>query len=171
MSLTSQTITESERALLERRGRLGWLQRLVQPRANADVIRDVEARIADQLEGAVGQAFKTKAFSEVTPQYVIQIGQSVLVLSGQWIYDSTLNQTEESRFEKWDVGSQFPAAIFVRIARNSGMALAFRATDERTIPLGVLPASGSLRFADEARVYPLEQDDVVKTLRRAGLIV
>jgi hypothetical protein len=170
MPLTSQTISESERALLERRGRPGWLQRLFQPRANADVLRDIETGIADQLEGAVEQAFKTKTFSEVMPQYVIQIGQNVLVLSGQWIYDSTLNQTDESWFEKWDVNSLFPASIFVRIARNSGMALAFRATDERTIPLSVLPVFGPLRLADEARVYPLDQGDTVKTLQNAGLI-
>ena len=170
MPLTSQSISESERNLLKKRGQLGWLQRLIQPQANADVFRDIAAGVIEQLDGEIDSAFKTSVFSETAPQYVIKIGENVLVLSGQWIYDSTLNQTEEVSFEKWDAVSQFPAVIIVRIARNSGMAVAFRATSDRMISLQQMPISVALRTTDEARVYPLHEGDILKTLRKYELI-
>jgi hypothetical protein len=170
MSLTTDKITQSERSLLEMRSRLTLLERLFARRANADVLHDLEVGKVHQIEGAVEEAFRTKMFNEVYPQYALRVGQHLLALSGQWLYQPSINQTAESCFEKWEVNTQFPARILVRIAPTCGIALSFRALDERIIPLSVLPISGPLRFADEVRIYPMEQGDVIKALKKVGLI-
>ena len=170
MSLILDRITRSERSLLEMRSRLTWLERLFSRRENADVLRDIDIGTVQQIEGTVEQAFKTKAFNEVYPQFGLRIGQDVLVLSGQWLYQPSINQTPESCFKKWEVNTRFPLSVMVRIAPISGIALTFRALDERTIPLSILPVSVPLRLADEARVYSLEQGDVMTTLLETGLI-
>jgi len=130
--LRREPLSESEREQLHRRGRLLFRSNRF-PRAVLDTMQ------ADVLVCSVRQAWIPTEATEEIPMYVLDTGERVLCLTGEWLYDPNTTVCSEELHDRWDMDAEFFRAIELRAILAEGVVLRMRPLEAEFLPVEKLP--------------------------------
>jgi len=160
--LRREPLSEDEREGLHRQGRLLFRSNRF-PRAVLDTMQ------ADVLVCSVRQAWIPAEASEEIPIYVLDTGERVLCLAGQWLYDPHTTVCSEELSDRWKMEQEFFRSIELRAILAEGIVLRLRPLEAEFLPVQKL-APVKWKQLRECELASASADGVLDALRGAQLI-
>lgn len=127
------------------------------------------AIISQQI--AVQKCFILMDFNEEYPLYILDVGQELLVVFGQWIFDPHTLITSTATFKAWHCDQAFFAQFALTYNQDTGQV--FKLTTENASFIQAQRFSHPLRFKrlSECQFIKKQSSDLKRNLQDAGLLL
>lgn len=165
---SQEAMTGLEIARMDQRLRGNWftefLKREVVTRNN------VLNPLTEVYHVVVEKCFIPDDFNDELPLYLLQAGDIILILFGQWLYDPHILFAPDGAFQCWDSDGLFFKHFTIRWSTDSGIVFNFVVRDKSFIKSVCLP--NGLRFTAlrECQVISGHGETIIDDLRKANLI-
>ena len=167
LTRSQQPMTDDEVVRITRYQPRNWISRLLVRRQGK--LSEIHATVeVDQV--SVEQCFIQACFNEELPLYILDAGNFVIVLFGQWLYDPHVLLSNESTFETWDSRNEFFARFSLKRSIHTGIVFELKINDCSFIKAERLPDDLSFRTLKECQVILRGKGSVVDDLRKAGVV-
>jgi hypothetical protein len=127
-------------------------------------------RFVDAYEVSAERCLIPVNFNEEMPLYFLDLGGTVLVLAGQWVFDPHTLIVPQATFDDWKCDETFFARFCLRGSAEHGRVLELRVQGASFVQAERL--SHPLRFThlSEFQLLPRRAETIVDDLRKAGLL-
>jgi hypothetical protein len=152
---------------LRRRG--NWIRNIFRRHRDGEQ-RDPREDQLDVYHVAVERCFVPDGFSDEMPLYVLALGDVILILFGQWMYDPHVVIASNQACDKWSRADAFFKNFSLRWSAQDGVVFELKLNDESFVPCERLPSSLSFTIAKECQAICGRGETVMDDLEKAGLI-
>lgn len=162
-------MTEREIDLWRKFEKRGCLGKSFRP-SNCRKLSEPGKHLLNVYDVSVEKCFRLPDFNEELPLYILDVGGTLLILFGQWLYDPNIVLVLEESFERWDVENSFFKSFTIRWSPQTGDVYQFNASDASFIEANRLTASLSFKYLRECMAIPGRADTLIEDMRRAGVV-
>lgn len=131
--------------------------------------REILSGFADVYRVSVEKCFVPLKINEEIPLYFLDVGGSIMICCGEWLFDPHTLRARETVFEAWDGGLQFFANFTVRCDPVRGSVYAFYVEGGDFVPAQRLPCELKFNHLLECMVIPSAGGSLIEDLRLAGI--
>ena len=157
-----EPITAEEKSRLEKtkRGLLFWRK---------SERYDEQERVVDVYQASVEKCFVPSDFNEELPLYVLDLGGTLLVLFGQWVFDPHTLVVSEAIFKTWKYDSAFFQSFSLRCLAARGQVFRLEVKGDAFAQAEQLPSTLKFKQLRESQFITRRSPSVVADLVNAGI--
>ena len=124
----------------------------------------------DLFEVSVEKCFILRDFNEDQPLYILDLGGTILILFGQWMFDPHTLIASKGVFDKWDCDKSFFATFSIRALLDSGTIFTLQVHGANFVKATHLTVDVRFKRLRECELFPGSSESLIDDLRRNGLI-
>jgi hypothetical protein len=162
-----ESLTTKEAARLDRFENRGLLGRIFR---KADTGPGGSQKFLDSYQVSAEKCFVPADFNEELPLYLLDLGGTILVLFGQWLFDPHTSVVPADVFEKWDCERNFFKNFSLRCFSEHGIVFEFRVEDPSFIRVEHLSYSFRFRHLREYQLLAGHAETLFSDLQNANVI-
>jgi hypothetical protein len=129
-----------------------------------------EAMFVDAYEIVVEKCFILSDFNEELPLYLLDLGGLILVLFGQWMFDSYTLVTPEGIFQEWDCQRNFFRSFSLRCSPEHGIVFRLSVGGTELVEAHQLPFMVRFKQLRECQFFARHWEAFIQDLDKAGMI-
>lgn len=129
-----------------------------------------EQNLTDVYQVSATECFIAPGLSDEFPLYFLDVQDSILILSGQWLFDSHTMLVDEDIFDRWDSDRSFFKNFLVRCHAKTGLVFELLVEGSETVRAKQLARGLSFKRLRECEVVPGSALTLISDLERAGLV-
>jgi hypothetical protein len=127
-------------------------------------------QLVDTYRVSVEKCFIPVDFNEELPLYLLDLGGTLLILFGQWLFDPHTSIVPTDIFERWVCGENFFTRFSLRCSGKYGVVFEFRVEDSSFIRVEQLSCPLRFRRLREYQLLAGHGETLIRDLQNANLI-
>jgi len=124
----------------------------------------------DVYQVSVKNCFIPLDFNEELPLYLLDVGDKILILFGQWLYDPHMLIVPDSIFENWDNNGSFFGKFSLSCSVMRGIVLSLTVEGSSYIPAQRLSHRLKFKKLHELQLINRSGQTLIDDLRGSGIV-
>jgi hypothetical protein len=129
-----------------------------------------EPQLATVYRASVEQCFVLPDFNEELPLYVLDLGGTILVLFGQWLFDPNVTVLSDQICKSWNWRESFFSAFTIRWSETTGTVFELKVENESYVRAQYLPSNIKFTTLKECQAVRGQLRTLASDLQKAGMI-